>query len=58
MVTASRREAVRWMRAMEAYIRQRRYNLGVLVAFSGEVNDPESGPDPFTEANMNPGLCA
>jgi type I restriction enzyme R subunit len=56
VVTASRREAVRWMRAMEAYIRQRRYNLGVLVAFSGEVNDPESGPDPFTEANMNPGL--
>ena len=56
VVTASRREAVRWMRAMEAYIRARRYNLGVLVAFSGEVNDPESGPDPFTEANMNPGL--
>ncbi|CAH0164790.1 type I restriction endonuclease subunit R [Roseomonas sp. CECT 9278] len=56
VVTASRREAVRWMRAMEAYIRQRRYNLGVLVAFSGEVNDPESGPEPFTEANMNPGL--
>lgn len=56
VVTASRREAVRWMRAMEAYIRQRRYNLGVLVAFSGEVNDPESGPDPFTEANMNLGL--
>jgi type I restriction enzyme, R subunit len=26
------------------------------VAFSGEVNDPESGPDPFTETSMNPGL--
>lgn len=56
VVTASRKEAVRWMRAMEAYIRQRRYPLGVLVAFSGEVTDPETGPDPFTEANMNPGL--
>jgi type I restriction enzyme R subunit len=56
VVTASRREAVRWMKAMEAYIRQRRYPLGVLVAFSGEVTDPETGPDPFSEANMNPGL--
>nr|WP_232478399.1 type I restriction endonuclease [Roseomonas rosulenta] len=56
VVTASRKEAVRWMKAMEAYIRQRRYPIGVLVAFSGEVNDPETGPDPFTEANMNPGL--
>jgi len=29
-----------------------------LVAFSGEVDDEESGPDPFTEAGqtMNPGL--
>lgn len=56
VVTASRKEAVRWMKAMEAYIRQRRYPLGVLVAFSGEVHDTETGPDPFTEANMNPGL--
>jgi type I restriction enzyme R subunit len=56
VVTASRREAVRWMTAMEAYIRQRGYRIGVLVAFSGEVNDTETGPDPFTEANMNPGL--
>ena len=56
VVTASRKEAVRWMKAMEAYIRQRHYPLGVLVAFSGEVNDKDTGPDPFTEANMNPGL--
>jgi hypothetical protein len=27
-----------------------------MVAFSGEVNDDESGPDAFTELNMNPGL--
>jgi type I restriction enzyme R subunit len=56
VVTASRKEAVRWMKAIEAYIRQRNYRIGVLVAFSGEVNDPETGPDPFSEANMNPGL--
>jgi len=56
VVTASRKEAVRWKTAMEAYIRERRYPLGVLVAFSGEVSDPETGPEPFTEASMNPGL--
>jgi type I restriction enzyme R subunit len=44
------------MKAMEAYIRQRRYPLGVLVAFSGEVDDKETGPKPFSEANMNPDL--
>jgi type I restriction enzyme R subunit len=56
VVTASRKEAVRWKTAMEGYIRQRRYPIGVLVAFSGEVRDAETGPEPFTEANMNPGL--
>ncbi len=56
VVTASRKEAVRWMRAMSAYIAQRGYAIGLLVAFSGEVADPESGPDDFTETNMNPGL--
>jgi type I restriction enzyme R subunit len=56
VVTASRKEAVRWKTAMEAYIRERRYPLGVLVAFSGEVSDPETGPEPFTESSMNPAL--
>lgn len=56
VVTASRKEAVRWKTAMEGYIRERRYPIGVLVAFSGEVSDPETGPEPFTEASMNPGL--
>ncbi len=56
VVTASRKEAVRWMRAMEAYVRQRNYGIGLLVAFSGKVEDPDTGPEPFTEANMNPGL--
>ena len=58
VVVASRKEAVRWKLAMETYIRDRGYAIGTLVAFSGEVNDSESGPEPFTEAGkaMNPGL--
>jgi hypothetical protein len=37
---------------------RRYYKIGALVAFSGEVNDPESGPDPFTEnsRDLNPFL--
>ena len=54
VVTASRKEAVRWMRAMESYVRQQGYGIGLLVAFSGEVEDPDTGPEPFAETNMNP----
>ena len=58
VVLGSRVEAVRWQIAMTQYIAEQRYPLGVLVAFSGEVSDPESGPDPFTERGtaLNPGL--
>lgn len=56
VVTASRKEAVRWGHAMRAYIARKGYGLGLLVAFSGEVPDPDTGPEPFTEANMNPDL--
>ena len=42
-------EAVRWKLAIDKYIKERGYTIGTLVAFSGEVNDTESGPDPFTE---------
>jgi type I restriction enzyme R subunit len=56
VVTASRKEAVRWMLAMQEYIRQQNYGIGLLVAFSGEVDDPDSGPEPFTEISMNPAL--
>jgi type I restriction enzyme R subunit len=58
VVVASRKEAVRWQLAIDAYIRSRGYDLRTLVAFSGEVSDPESGPDPFTEhsAQLNPNL--
>ena len=56
VVTASRKEAVRWMKAMEAYIKRRKWPIGLLVAFSGDVEDPETGPKPFNETNMNPSL--
>ncbi len=58
VVVASRLEAVRWKLAMEKYIQDKGYTLGTLVAFSGEVIDPESGPDPFTEHSrtLNPHL--
>ena len=57
IVTASRKEAVRYKLAMDSYIRAQGYgDVQTLVAFSGEVNDSESGPQPFSEANMNTGL--
>lgn len=58
VVTGSRLEAVRWQIAMTKYIKEQKYDLGTLVAFSGEVDDRDSGPDPFTEASkdLNPGL--
>jgi type I restriction enzyme R subunit len=58
VVTSSRIEAVRWHLAMDRYIKDQGYKVGVLVAFSGEVNDPASGPEPFTEnsTRLNPNL--
>ena len=58
VVTASRLEAVRWKRAMDAYIRGQGYALGTLVAFSGEVADPEHNGEAVTEksAALNPQL--
>lgn len=58
VVVGSRLEAVRWQLAMEAYIKSKGYALGALVAFSGEVNDPQSSPEPLAETNklLNPGL--
>ena len=57
VVTSSRKEAVRYKLAMDKYIKAQGYrDVSALVAFSGEVNDPESGPSPFNESNMNPGL--
>lgn len=58
VVVASRLEAVRWQLAIDAYIKTRGYRIATLVAFSGEVNDKESGPEPFTETSksLNPNL--
>lgn len=57
VVTSSRKEAVRYKLAMDKYIKAQGYkDVAALVAFSGDVNDPESGPSPFNESNMNPGL--
>ncbi len=58
VVVGSRKEAVRWQKAIRAYIERQNYPLGVLVAFSGEVNDAESFPGAVTETSqdLNPGL--
>ena len=58
VVVGSRKEAVRWKLELDKYIKAKGYPLGTLVAFSGEVNDAESGPEPFTERSntLNPGL--
>jgi type I restriction enzyme R subunit len=58
VVVASRLEAVRWQLAIDKYIRNQGYKFATLVAFSGEINDSESGPDPFSETSrsLNPNL--
>lgn len=58
VVVGSRLEAVRWKVALDKYIKDSGYKLGSLVAYSGEVNDPDSFPDPVTETNaqLNPNL--
>lgn len=64
IVVSSRLEAVRWKIAIDKYIKNKQnanqadYQIGTIVAFSSEVNDPYSGPEPFTETskNLNPNL--
>lgn len=51
VVVGSRVEAVRWQLAIQKYINEQGYKLGTLVAFSGDVTDPESGQEPFSEAS-------
>lgn len=54
LVTDSRKAAVRYKLAIDKYIREKGYgNLRTLVAFSGAVVDPDSGPGEFTESSMN-----
>ena len=52
VVTRSRLHAVRYYQAIGEYITGKGYGLGVLVAFSGEVFDPDTG-QAWREAAMN-----
>ena len=58
VVVGSRVEAVRWKVALDKYIADSGYQLGSLVAYSGEVNDPDNFPEPVTETSdqLNPNL--
>ena len=56
VVTDSRKAAVRYKLAIDSFIAKKGYDYGTLVAFSGAVQDAESGPDDFSEATMNPGV--
>ena len=58
VVVGSRLEAVRWKLAIDKYIKDRGYAMQTLAAISGEVKDPESGPDAFAECGttLNPNL--
>ena len=57
VVASSRLEAVRYKVAFEKYVQDKGYNnVNAMVAFSGEVNDPDLPDHPFTEKNMNPNL--
>lgn len=58
VVVSSRLEAVRWQLAIDKYIKSQGYKIDTLVAFSGEVCDKESYPEPLTEGSkkLNPNL--
>ncbi len=58
VVTGSRKEAVRYKIAIDKYLADNGLagEYSALVAFSGSVSDPESGPGEFSEATMNPRL--
>ena len=55
---SGRLEDDRWQLARNKYIKEKSYSLRTLVAFSGEVDDKESGPEPFKETSkeLNPDL--
>ncbi len=56
VVTDGRIAAVRYKRAIDNYIARKKYPLKTIVAFSGRVNDPESGIEDANESSLNPGL--
>lgn len=53
VVTDSRKAAVRYKLAIDDYIAAKGYGYGTLAAFSGSVEDHESGPEEFTESTIN-----
>lgn len=56
VVTSSRLHAVRYKQAFEKYLAEKGYkDVGVLVAFSGVVKDPDTD-DEYTEVGMNKGV--
>ncbi|WP_060954307.1 type I restriction endonuclease subunit R [Streptomyces hygroscopicus] len=56
IVTSERKHALRYKLSIDRYIKSKGYDLGTLVAFSGTLDDPESGiHDEVSEAKMNPG---
>jgi type I restriction enzyme R subunit len=57
VVTSSRLHAVRYRQAFDKYIAEQGYtDIGVLVAFSGAVQDPDADGVEYTEAGMNKGI--
>lgn len=57
VVTSSRKAAVRYKLAFDKYVTEQGYtDVAALVAFSGEVADPDSGVEKATETSLNPGL--
>jgi type I restriction enzyme R subunit len=56
VVTSSRLHAVRYKQAFDKYISEHKYNIGVLVAFSGVVQDPDVPGVELTEVGMNKGI--
>jgi type I restriction enzyme, R subunit len=56
VVTGSRLHAVRYKLEIDKYLREKKYHdIKTLVAFSGEVVDPDDGTK-FTEVGMNKGI--
>ena len=54
VVTASRLAAVRYFHEVQRYIRQQSYDsLQVMIAFSGNITDPDIPDSEYTESTMN-----
>lgn len=54
VVTSSRLAAVRYKQAFDRYLKEKSYsNIGVFVAFSGSVRDPDAIDVEYTEPKMN-----